>query len=259
MAEQTKGPDARDVEPITAQEDLRVPRVRESCEAPPRLVVRVHGPCDSAGTVIGLKEEHRLAAGLGKDPGQVAKVCDEDGKFLGFYVAGLGKAKLYNPESPDYDPDACTANVDLTEGHKRIIVSKAVDIGGEILRLPLKANPEADVKAADLERRRGVIRERLKLPEDIYLTLPIGLCAAAGFSALYRGPVIPDISVAKFQYGGKEVNMVVVPAGAHFGIMPQAAQKLSEEFGIPNLSSGILTISCQSGKTFILHNLESSQ
>lgn len=197
----------------------------ETKEQEPQLELTVAGPCNNPeGRYVGLSKKQRDA--LGVVSGGTAELF-ADGKSLGIFTVGSGSKELIG--KPEF-----TAN-DVDVG-KQVVVKKVVEVGlttqelsvaHGIENVPTGLNSEEAKKYQERTiRRMQIVAERFPgVVIHEFMTIPTAVLNQLAGSEVK----IPAISQGRVRIGGKEIEIVMVPAGKDVGSTTKAAEKL----GIP--------------------------
>lgn len=192
------------------------PHAAEAVEAMPELRLTVAGECNNnAGKYVGLNQGQREA--LHVSVGGTVELLDDEGKRVGIFTVGTGSKSLSRT------PGQFTAN--------------GIDTGKTVTLRAMKGPPEGElpfelqhgIEGANSEnhiRRQGIIRDRLNLDPEAYVTIPTSLAAQIGIKPA-PGKTIAPISKATIKgVDGVEHEVAIVPTGTAVGLTTAAAEKL---------------------------------
>jgi hypothetical protein len=219
------------------------PATAEAVEKEPQLDLTVDRPCNNpAGRYVGLNAVQR--GKLGVEVGGTVELFEE-GVSIGVFTVGKGASELAKM------PERFSANVVMPG--KMVTVKKAIDRAESVMSLPITHGienvpqgldeVEAGKYAERTQRRIGIITERFKDAETgVFMTVPTAVLnqitgGVARVAAIAEGMV---------KVGGREVKIIMVPAGTDIGLTTKAAKLLGFPQGLKELrfrvSSGVLVV-----------------
>lgn len=194
-----------------------VPTTPESSEIIPKMTLTVASPCKNPnGHYVGLSQGQREK--LKVQAGETVELFDDDRKSIGIFTVGSGSKELL------LAPTKFTANG--IDAGATVIVSARKKPSENDTEFNVQFNVE-NANPENHERRGDIIKNRLGMDPDVYLTIPTVLATQIGIKPP-QGKTIAPISKGQIKDAeGKVHEIAIVPTGSSIGFTTKAAEQLA--------------------------------